>query len=366
MVDLNWDKKKLVSNLDKQPIIPSGSIKKVKTFELAQVKKQTQLIPTKWKNKLYWGNNFEILKYLLQDFSKKIDLIYIDPPFYSGANYGLKIVEEDKSYVDEAYHDKWDFDLDSYLQMLYKRLFLMKKLLKDTGLIFIHMDWHASHYCKLLMDEIFGRENFINCIVWYYYNKYSASKSNLPRAHDDILLYSKSQDYKLNELRIPRENPKKQLKRKMVDGVLKNVKDEEGHVVYRIVHDKKLDDVWKIPCMQPASSQWTGYPTQKHHKLLERIIKLASNEQDLVADFFCGSGTTLYAAEKINRRWIGADVSRYSIYLTKKRILEYQTQHKGDAVVHLPFELYVEMNDERKSLIESGFFEKKIKIKRKK
>ncbi|GAI96530.1 unnamed protein product [marine sediment metagenome] len=110
----------------------------------------------------------------------------------------------------------------------------------------------------------------------------------------------------------------------MVDGVLKNAKDEKGHVIYRVVKDKKMDDVWKIPCMQPASKEWTGFPTQKHHDLLERIIKIGSNEGDLVADFFCGSGTTLLVADKLNRRWIGSDISEYSIYLTRKRLLNYR------------------------------------------
>ncbi|MFO8019757.1 MAG: site-specific DNA-methyltransferase [Promethearchaeia archaeon] len=366
MVNLNWDKKDLQNNLDDLNSGYSCQIKKVKKYQITQKRKQTQLFPTKWKNKLFWGNNFEVLRFLLQECEEKIDLIYIDPPFYSGVNYELKIENGKKTYIDEAYQDKWHQNLDSYLQMLYERLFLMKKLLKDSGLMFIHLDWHASHYAKLIMDEIFGRDNFINTIIWYYYNKYSASKSNLPRAHDDILLYSKTQDYELNEVRIPREKPKKQLKRKMVDGVLKNIKDKDGHVKYRFVKDKKLDDVWKIPCMQPASRQWTGYPTQKHHKLLERILKLGSNEQDLIADFFCGSGTTIYTAEKLNRRWIGTDVSQYSIYLTKKRVLDFQKRHKNDALVHLPFEFFVEMSDEKQKIIDSGFFEKRIKIKRKK
>lgn len=365
MVNLNWDKKKAEQSLGELNYQYSGNIKKIKTYKVSQDKKQTRLIPTKWKNKLFWGNNYKALRFFLQKYKQKVDLIYIDPPFYSGANYELKIEKNNETYTEEAYQDKWHQDLDSYLQMIYERLILMKKLLKDSGLIFIHLDWHASHYVKLIMDEIFGTDNFINSIVWYYYNKYSASKSNLPRAHDDILLYSKSENYKLNEIRIPREKPKKQLKRKMIDGVLKNVKDEDGHVIYRTVHDKKLDDVWKIPCMQPASSQWTGYPTQKHHKLLERIIKLGSNEQDLIADFFCGSGTTLYAAEKLRRRWIGADISQYSIYLTKKRILEYQNRNKDATLVHVPFGLYVDLDSEREKTIKSGFFEEQLKIKRK-
>ena len=304
-------------------------------------------------NKLFWGENLEVLYHLLNDYEGKIDLIYVDPPFFSGSNYHIQVKEEGKGYETVAYHDHWDKDLDSYLQMLYERLILFRELLSKKGLLFIHLDWHASHYVKVILDDIFGQNRFINNIVWYYYNKYSAGKKALPRAHDDILVYSKTDNYKLNEIRIPREKPIKKLKREMVNGVLKNAKDENGKVIYRTVTDKKLDDVWKIPCMKPASKEWTGYPTQKHHDLLERIIRLGSNEGDLIADFFCGSGTTLMVAEQLNRRWIGCDLSEYSIYLTLKRLERSP-------------ELIINLTEKHKNLIESGFFEKSLKIKRKK
>ncbi len=315
-----------------------------------------------WNNKLYWGDNLDVLYYLLNNFDNKIDLIYIDPPFFSGVNYKIKIEEHDKSYDSIAYYDHWNRDLDSYLQMLYERIKIIKDLLSNTGLIFIHADWHANHYIRLIIDEIFGENRFVNNIIWYYYNKYSAGKKNLPRAHDTILVYSKTKNYTFNELRIPRKKPRKQLKREMVNGVLKNVKDEHGHVIYRIVSDKKLDDVWKIPCMQPASKEWVGFPTQKHHELLERIIKIGSNEGDIVADFFCGSGTSLLMAEKLKRRWVGCDISEYSIYLTRNRILNYQKQTQN----YYPFEILTNLNTERRSIIESGFFQKEFSIKRKK
>lgn len=323
----------------------------------------------KWKNKLFWEDNLNVLYHLLNDFEEKIDLIYIDPPFFSGVNYRIEIKEDDTNYESIAYYDHWEKDLDSYLQMLYERILLFKRLLKSSGLLFIHADWHASHYIKLILDEVFGQNRFVNNIVWYYYNKYSAGKKSLPRAHDDILVYSKSNNYTFNELREPRKKPTKQLKREMVDGVLKNAKDENGHVIYRIVTDKKLDDVWKIPCLQPASKEWTGYPTQKHHKLLERIIQLGSNENDLIADFFCGSGTTLLAAEKLKRRWIGCDISEYSIYLSQKRINKFH-ESKQDLTKFLKkfysFEIYTKMNEYRKKIIDSGFFKKELIIKRKK
>lgn len=318
-----------------------------------------------WKNKLFWGDNLKVLHYLLPSLQNEVDLIYIDPPFFSGTNYHLSVQEKGSGEIYEtvAYRDKWENNLDLYLQMLYKRIYLLKKLLSPSGLLFIHLDWHSAHYIRLLLDEIFGSEKFINNIIWYYYNKYSASKTNLPRAHDDILVYSKGDTYTFNELRIPREEPIKQLKREMVDGVLKNAKDEDGNVIYRIVDDKKEDDVWRIPCMQPASKQWTGYPTQKHHKLLQRIIKLGSNPGDLILDVFCGAGTTLYAAEKLNRRWVGADISKFAIYLTRNRILEYKKEQERKK--EYSFELLTHLTEKRKKLVDSNFFQKDLKITRK-
>ena len=314
-----------------------------------------------WKNKLFWGENIEVLSYLLNKFEGKIDLIYLDPPFFSGTNYKIEVVEDDKIFDSIAYYDHWEKELDSYLQMLYERIILFKKLLSQTGLLFVHLDWHASHYIRLILDEVFGDSNFVNSIVWYYYNKYSSAKRNLPRAHDDILVYSKTSKYTLNEIRLPRKKPRKQLMRVNVNGVLKNLKDKDGHVRYRFVNDKKLDDVWKIPCLQPASKEWTGFPTQKHHELLKRIIRLGSKEEDLIADFFCGSGTSLLMAEKLKRRWIGCDISKYSIYLTRNRILNYQSESQK----FYPFEICTHLNSEKREIINTGFFKKQISIKRK-
>ncbi len=368
MVKLIWEKKSDI--LDKIESLKNEykeSFQKIETVKVSMEQKTLDYSAHQnWRNKLFWGENINVLYHLLNDFEEKLDLIYIDPPFFSGTNYHIEIKENEQNHETIAYYDTWAKDLDSYLQMLYKRIILFKKLLKSTGLLFIHVDWHASHYIKLILDEILGPKRFVNNIVWYYYNKYSAGKKNLPRAHDDILVYSKSKDYTFNELRIPRKKPIKQLKREMVNGILKNAKDKNGHVIYRIVTDKKLDDVWKIPCMQPASKEWTGYPTQKHHDLLERIIRLGSNEGDIVADFFCGSGTTLYVAEKLNRRWIGCDISEYSIYLTYNRIKKLLKNKKRRLKPIYPFNIYSILTETHKDIIKSGFFEKELRIKRKK
>ncbi|MBY8988789.1 MAG: site-specific DNA-methyltransferase, partial [Candidatus Lokiarchaeota archaeon] len=184
------------------------------------------------KNLLFWGDNLEVSYHLLNKFENYIDLIYIDPPFFSGSNYAINVLEGNNTQDAIAYFDCWNKDIDSYLQMLYERITIFKKLLSKKGVIFIHLDWHASHYIKLILDEIFGKNRFINEIIWYYYNKYSAGKKTLPRAHDNILVYSKSSDFTFNEQRILRKKPIKQLTREMVKGVLKNAKDENGRVIY--------------------------------------------------------------------------------------------------------------------------------------
>ncbi len=359
MVKLTWENKSNISE-----IIKDSKLRYLDYFETVNLG-LGDFQGNEWKNLLFWGENLKVLHYLTNNFSGKIDLIYVDPPFFSGTNYKIKIEENGNQYDSIAYFDHWNKNIDSYLQMLRDRIVLFRELLSINGLLFIHLDWHASHYIRVLLDEIFGANRFVNSIVWYYYNKYSAGKKNLPRAHDDILVYSKSTNYTFNELRSLRKKPIKQLKRVMVDGVLKNAKDENGHTIYRVVKDKKMDDVWKIPCMQPASKEWTGFPTQKHHDLLERIVKIGSNEGDLVADFFCGSGTTLLAADKLNRRWIGSDISEYSIYLTRKRLLNYRKNVIDQAKKLEPIEIYTHLNEQKKNLISTGFFEKDLKIKRK-
>jgi adenine specific DNA methylase Mod len=365
LVNLDWEGKSDVSkqqtyNREKY----ENYFQKVKDFN-SYMLPRSKIEGKIWHNKLFWADNLPVLYFLLKQYEGKIDLIYIDPPFFSGSNYRFNIIEKDGKVQEQiAYFDHWDNNLDSYLQMLYERLFLFRPLLSEKGLLFIHLDWHSSHHVRVILDEIFGAGNFVNAVVWHYYNKYSAGKKSLPRAHDDILIYSKTNQYQLNQIRIPRDQPRKQLRREMVNGTLKNAKDEYGHVIYRIVKDKKIDDVWKIPCLQPASKEWTGFPTQKHHELIKRIILLGSNHGDLVADFFCGSGTTLLMAEKLNRKWIGCDISKYAIYLTSQRLSKYLTHLKEEDPKHYNFQMYAHLDDEKKTLLSSDFFEKEIIIKK--
>jgi len=283
-----------------------------------------------WKNKLIWGDNLLVMSSLLEKFAGKINLIYIDPPFATGTDFSFKTevgetgekVSKAQTIIEEkAYNDTWGKNYDSYIAMMYDRLTLMRELLADNGSIYVHCDWRVNSYMRLVLDEVFGNGNFKNWLIWHYYNKYSTASYCLPRAHDDILFYSKGKKITFNEIREKRDTPVQQLVRTNIGGVLRNARDESGNLRYRMSYDKKVDDVWRIPQLQPASSEWTGYATQKHHNLLERIIKASSNKGDLVADFFCGSGTTAAVAEKLGRRWLTTDLGRWAVHTTRKRML---------------------------------------------
>jgi adenine-specific DNA-methyltransferase len=319
--------------------------------------RQTDLFSAKpsgdaeWRNKLIWGDNLLVMASLLEQYAGKVDLIYIDPPFASGQDFSQKYVideegmrlasvneqadmEKAASIVEEkTYRDTWGRGLDSYLEMITPRLQLALELLAPSGSIFVHTDWHVQHYVKLLLDEVVGSENFINEIVWHYYNKMAPVSKCFPRASDRILVYAKNAGghvfHKQEEVR---EEPVKQLRRKLVGGKAVNVRDENGEVQYQMRDLRRLDDVWRIPCLQPADmTENTGFRTQKPLSLLRRIIRAVTNPDALVADFFCGSGSTLVAAESMrdergdplpNRRWIGCDLGRFAIHMTRKRLLD--------------------------------------------
>ncbi len=302
-----------------------------------------------FRNMLVWGDNKLVMASLLKDFKGKIDLIYIDPPFDVGADFTMSVpIGEEKDQVGKdqstlemvAYRDMWGRGTDSYLHMMYERLLLMRELLNENGSIYVHCDWRVNSLLRLIMDEIFGSNKFVNHIIWHYYNKYSAASNCLPRAHDDILFYKNSDNLVLNEVREIRDTPVKQLVRVNVGGILKNARDDKGNLIYRVSTDKKIDDVWRIPQLQPASTEWTGFATQKHHDLLTRIIIQSSNEGDLVADFFCGSGTTGAVAERLGRRWIMADLGRFAIHTSRKRMIELQRTLHAENQPYRSFDVY--------------------------
>jgi adenine-specific DNA-methyltransferase len=288
-----------------------------------------------WRNKLIWGDNLLVMNSLMERFEGKVDLIYIDPPFATGADFSTRALVgddgsdmfKDASLLEETiYRDTWAGGIASYLDMLAKRLVLMRSLLSDDGSIYIHLDWHVGHYVKLLLDEVFGEDNFRNEIVWHYYNKFQGNVNRFASDHDVIFWYSKSEKYAFKTQKEARpEGTVRQLKRawNKETGRIVNVKGSDGKVVYVETSEKTVDDVWRISMLQPADrTQNLGFPTQKPETILERIINTSSSPSNLVADFFCGSGTTQAVAERLGRRWIGVDVGRFAIHTTRKRLLD--------------------------------------------
>lgn len=282
-----------------------------------------------WINKIFWGDNLQVMSHLLKEYRGKIDLIYIDPPFDSKADYKKKIdvrgvgsTESDSSSFEEKqYGDIWTND--EYLQFMYERLIIMRELLSDTGSIFLHCDWHKAPHLRCLLDEIFGPENFRNEIIWSYKSA-GMSTSTFPRKHDNIFYYSKTADRVFYPIYVPHDE--KVIKRFQ--------RDEKGP--YQLVNGKKyymnpqgkpVEDVWEI-LLANRDSQRTGYPTQKPEALIERIIKCATREGDLVLDCFMGSGTTQAVAMKLGRRFIGADINLGAIQTTTKRLLSIAAELK--------------------------------------
>lgn len=341
-----------------------------------------------WHNLLFHGDNKDVLATLLEKgFRGKIDLIYIDPPFKSGADYVRKVelrglkslgrIEEDEADIlqQTMYFDIWNND--NYLQFMYERLMLMKELLAETGSIYVHLDWHVGHYIKLLMDEVFGQDNFINQIIWRKTNSPKAQTKGFGNQHDMIFIYAKNKNdaffnkvyrkidkqldedylksfrYDDNDGRGPYQTValvaggiQRTAKRKVFEfrGVKapwlyslekleqfwkedKIVKTKGG--LYRLkvylndIKGREVSDLWidkDVNPLQGQSQEATGFFTQKPEALLERIIKASSNPDDLVLDCFIGSGTTAAVAQKLGRRWIGCDINKGAIQLTSKRL----------------------------------------------
>ena len=334
-----------------------------------------------WKNKLIWGDNLLVMGSLLEKFAGKIDLIYIDPPFATGADFsvttrigeGVVIADKEQSIIEEkAYRDTWGQGLNSYLMWFYNALVLLRELLAGNGSIYVHLDYHVSHYCKAILDELFGMDNFRNEVIWKRQTAHSDPKRYGP-IHDTIFYYGKSQAtkfniqyasydqsyieshyslrdpdgrrYQLGDLTAPGPRPGLQYTFKGIDPPPGRVwtmlpekmeeLDRAGRIVFtsngmprrkRYLDEMPgvpLQDVWiDVNPVNSQANESTAYPTQKPESLLERIIKASSSECDLVADFFCGSGTTLAVAEKLGRRWIGCDLGRFAIHTARKRLLE--------------------------------------------
>ncbi len=252
---------------------------------------------------------------------KSVDLIYLDPPFFTQKRHSLRSRDNSKEY---SFEDTWE-GIESYKNYIQKRLVECKRVLKDTGSIFLHCDRTASHYLHVALDEVFGVDNFQSEIVWAY-KRWSNSKKGLLNAHQIIYFYSKSGNFKFNktfESYSPTTNIDQIFQKRVRDenGKTKYKKAENGN--YELVEQKMgvpLSDVWEIPYLNPKANERVGYPTQKPIILLERIILLATEKEDVVLDPFCGSGTTLIAAALLNRKYIGIDISEDAIELTKRRL----------------------------------------------
>jgi adenine specific DNA methylase Mod len=287
-----------------------------------------------WINKLFWGDNLKIISHLLNSLKEKIDLIYIDPPFFTNSAFFQKIFigTQKNSFKKKAYDDKWHNGIDSYLSFMHNRLTLMKQLLSDKGSIYIHVDWHVSHYLKIMMDELFGKDQFQNEIIWYYPAASAHTSRYFVRSYDSILFYTKSpEDYIFND----DPNIYMNYSKRVEKNLQKDAKgtfyfrggSHDGKKLSRKVYVKKRGvfprDVWtKIPYIRANTLEYQGFSTQKPERLLKRIILASSREGSIIADFFCGTGTTLAVAEKLNRRWIGCDLNWHSINTTVKRLLD--------------------------------------------
>jgi DNA modification methylase len=270
-------------------------------------------------NRLIQADNLGVMAGLLPEFEGKIDLIYLDPPFLSGKAYKARIGRGEDSRQPETwkmasgYEDTWR-DGGQYLSMLHPRLVLMHRLLSDHGSLYLHLDWHAAAYARVLLDEIFGPDRLLNEIVWTYHGP-SPIRSAFNRKHDTILLYTKGRNYTFNvdDVRIPYDDSTvKTFASSKKAGFGKQPDLQRGKVP---------EDWWYFPVVARMHNERTGYPTQKPEALLERIIRASSNPGDLVADFFSGSGTTAVVAGRLARRWIACDPSPLACLTAYRRLL---------------------------------------------
>lgn len=333
-----------------------------------------------WKNKLIWGDNLLVMSSLLENFAGQIDLIYIDPPFATGADFtfntqigegNLEATKEHSVIEEKAYRDTWGKGLQSYLGMIMERLYMIKKLLSNRGTLYLHVDHRVVAHVKIICDEIFGEDNFRNVVTWRRQvpRGMKAYARFMPYSSDFILMYSRGEESIWNSLKkeilISISEAKKKYKKDkrgffrtsdpgtystesiirlqeegriyvskggelvIKDGNVSTTKGTIGIKYYReyrgnkVVEEKTVDNIWDdIPGLGITPLEYLGYPTQKPEALLERILTASTMKGSLVADFFCGSGTTLSVAEKLGRRWIGCDLSRWAVHVSRKRLLE--------------------------------------------
>lgn len=291
-----------------------------------------------WTNRLIYGDNLLAMAALLandendQNLRGKVDLIYIDPPFDSKADYRTKVtlpgveLEQRPTVIEQfAYSDTWSDGTASYLAMITPRLILMRELLADTGSIYVHLDWHVGHYVKLVMDEVFGKNNFQNELIWHFPSM-SATRTTFPRKHNGIFFYKKGNTahFDADAVRIPYEEASIKVMQAGYGGGL-GTGGVSVRQAYGNTDGKIPDSVWRIPHVSSGAEN-VEYATQKPGALLERIIKASSGQEMLVADFFGGSGTTAAVAEKLGRRWITTDLGKPACMIMRKRLIDLEAK----------------------------------------
>lgn len=334
----------------------------------AQLKEQYGEETNGWINKIFWGDNLQVMSHLLKEYRGKVDLIYIDPPFDSKADYKKKIslkghktvTSDNSSFEEKQYGDIWTND--EYLQFMYERLILLRELLSETGSIYLHCDWHKSALLRCMCDEIFGPENFRNEIVWCYRTSLRSSSKAFGRDHDTILFYSKSgkheihpdrKDFPVSEATIKRwaayADENGFVSNKHFAGSSSTIIDTSDETKGFYINQGIPRDWWEISANVAKGNTLEvsagKYPTQKPEELIERIIKASSNPGDLVFDCFMGSGTTQAVAMKLGRRFLGADINLGAIQTTTKRLIGIaqdlsQQTLDADDVKYTGFEVY--------------------------
>lgn len=301
-----------------------------------------------WINKIFWGDNLQVMSHLLKEYRGKIDLIYIDPPFDSKADYKKKIkmkntgtaLSDTSTFEEKQYGDIWTND--EYLQFMYERFILIRELLSERGSLYVHCDWHKVHHLRMVLDEVFGPSNFRNEVIWWYLWG-GRGKTQWNSKHDNILFYSKSDNWTFNymdvldEHTLMTEGSKNRLN---YAGAMVTTKSENSE----IPQDKVLpSDTWYIATINAMAKEKENYPTQKPEELLSKIILASSNPGDIVFDCFMGSGTTQAVAMKLGRRFIGADINLGSIQTTTKRLINVANELNEslqDNEKYIGFEVY--------------------------
>lgn len=289
------------------------------------------------KNRLFLGDNICVMSALLPEYEGKVNLIYADPPFFTNRNFSARIGRGEDSrkpqgwQLADGYHDHWE-NLDEYLNYLYQRLALMYRLLSPNGTLYLHLDWHADAYARLILDEFFGAENLLNEIIWAYHGP-SPIKRAFNRKHDTILVYVKGKDYIFNADAV------REPYNEATVNTFKSSRKAGFGKVPDLERGKVPEDWWYFPVVARLHNERTGYPTQKPEALMERIILASSDPDDIVADFFSGSGTTATVASKLGRHFLASDETWRAIHTTRTRLASSQMPFtlERDSDAKIPF-----------------------------